>query len=121
MHHHNQNMIEPYKINLFGKQLLMVTVLNLLITIVQIIGEIFSNSWALLSGALHSLGDYGALFLAYIANKISRRKLYISIEYIMKIEIEVEIILIKSFNITHTTLQFSYYCNYDNKQIIVGA
>ena len=65
--HHNTN-------NLQGKKLLCVAVLNLSITIVQIIGGFISNSLSLLSGALHNLGDSSAIFIAFIAGKRSRKK-----------------------------------------------
>jgi cobalt-zinc-cadmium efflux system protein len=57
-----------------GKRLLATTLLNLSITVVQVVGGIISGSLSLLSDALHGLGDALALFIAYIANKISRRE-----------------------------------------------
>jgi cobalt-zinc-cadmium efflux system protein len=57
-----------------GKKLLWVTILNFSITIVQIIGGLLSNSLSLLSDAVHNLGDAMALFIAFIANKLSRRE-----------------------------------------------
>lgn len=65
-HHHSEN--------LQGKRLLCVTFLNLSITIVQIMGGVISNSLSLLSDAVHNLGDSSAVFIAFIAGKISRRK-----------------------------------------------
>ncbi|TAJ09292.1 cation transporter [Marinilabiliaceae bacterium JC017] len=56
-----------------GKKLLWVTLLNLSITLVQLVGGVISNSLALLSDALHNLGDSSAIFIAFIANKIGRR------------------------------------------------
>lgn len=56
-----------------GKRLFISVWLNLTITVVQIIGGILSNSLALLSDALHNLGDGIALLIAWIANKVSRR------------------------------------------------
>jgi cobalt-zinc-cadmium efflux system protein len=56
-----------------GKNLIIVTFLNLIITIVEIIGGLLSNSLALLSDAIHNLGDTFAVMLAYIANRISHR------------------------------------------------
>lgn len=58
---------------LHEESLLWVTLLNLSITIVQTIGGIISNSLSLLSDALHNLGDSSALFIAFVAGKISRR------------------------------------------------
>ena len=63
-HHHNVK----------GKKLLWVTVLNLSITIVQIVGGIISNSLSLLSDALHNLGDSSAVFIAFIAGKRSQKQ-----------------------------------------------
>jgi cobalt-zinc-cadmium efflux system protein len=54
-----------------GKNLIFATFLNFVITIVEIIGGILSNSLALLSDAIHNLGDTFAIMLAYIANRIS--------------------------------------------------
>lgn len=65
-HHHNEN--------LHGRKLLWVTLLNLSITVVQIIGGLIANSLSLLSDALHNLGDSSAIFIAFVAGKISKRK-----------------------------------------------
>jgi cobalt-zinc-cadmium efflux system protein len=56
-----------------GNNLILATFLNLIITIVEIIGGLLSNSLALLSDAIHNLGDTFAVMLAYIANRISRK------------------------------------------------
>ncbi|MDA3911979.1 MAG: cation diffusion facilitator family transporter [Bacteroidales bacterium] len=55
------------------KGLLISTLLNFFITIVQIIGGLLSNSLALLSDALHNLGDTIAIFLAYLANRFGNK------------------------------------------------
>jgi cobalt-zinc-cadmium efflux system protein len=57
----------------FGKNLLWATLLNVVITIFQIIGGLLSNSLALISDAIHNLGDALAVFIAFIANKISKK------------------------------------------------
>lgn len=67
-HHHHRHE------NNSNRSLLLATVLNVLITIVQIIGGILANSLALLSDALHNLGDTLAILLAYVAGRISKRK-----------------------------------------------
>ena len=54
-----------------GRRLLVVTVLNILITIAEVIGGIMANSLALLSDAVHNLSDTIAILLAYIARRIS--------------------------------------------------
>ena len=70
--HHQHNHHDTN--NLQGKKLLWVAVLNLSITIVQIIGGFISNSLSLLSDALHNLGDSSAIFIAFLAGRISGRK-----------------------------------------------
>lgn len=67
-HHHHDTS------NLRGKKLLWVAVLNISITIVQIIGGLISNSLSLLSDALHNFGDSSAIFIAFLAGKRSRKK-----------------------------------------------
>jgi cobalt-zinc-cadmium efflux system protein len=54
--------------------LLLATLLNLVITIVEIAGGILSNSLALLSDALHNLSDTFATFIAYLATLISKKQ-----------------------------------------------
>jgi cobalt-zinc-cadmium efflux system protein len=55
------------------KNLLIATLLNLVITVVEIAGGILSNSLALLSDALHNLSDTFATFIAYVAIRVGRR------------------------------------------------
>ena len=54
-----------------GSRLLFVSVLNLSISVIQVLGGLISNSLSLLSDALHNLGDTTALFIAYLAGKNS--------------------------------------------------
>jgi len=56
------------------KRLLAAVVLNFTITIAEIIGGIISNSLALLSDAIHNLGDGLAVLLAYIAHRVSKKE-----------------------------------------------
>lgn len=59
--------------NIKGKNLLLAFLLNLIITFVEVIGGLVSNSLALLSDAIHNLGDTFAIMLAYVAHAISRK------------------------------------------------
>jgi cobalt-zinc-cadmium efflux system protein len=70
-HHHSHG---HHQLHYEGKNLLAATVLNLIITIVEILGGLVSNSLALLSDAAHNLGDTFAVMLAYIANLISHKE-----------------------------------------------
>ncbi len=64
-HHHHQ--VE-------GKNLLFSIVLNLVITVSQVIGGLISGSLALLSDALHNFSDVLSLVFSYVAHKLSRKK-----------------------------------------------
>src|SRR4030042_5815547 len=55
------------------KKLLIAVILNFSITLVEIAGGLISNSLALLSDALHNLGDGIAVFIAYLAHRISKK------------------------------------------------
>ena len=66
---HNYNHSET-----FGKRLLVSMLINLLIPAAQIAGGLFSGSVALISDAVHNLGDFAALFVAYAAHKVGRTK-----------------------------------------------
>lgn len=66
-HHHNTA-------NMSSRRLLWVTILNLSITLVQVVGGLISNSLSLLSDALHNLGDSSAIFIAFVAGKRSQKK-----------------------------------------------
>lgn len=55
------------------KNLLAATILNLVITAVEIAGSILSGSLALLSDALHNLSDTFATFIAYLATLIGKK------------------------------------------------
>ncbi len=71
--HHDHNHNHQHQ-NLHGRKLLWTVLLNLSITIVQIIGGLISNSLSLLSDALHNLGDSSAIFIAFLAGKKSEKK-----------------------------------------------
>ena len=63
-HHHPAN----------SKSLILSIMLNIGITIAQIIGGLVSGSMALLSDAAHNVSDVLALLFSYIAEKLSGRK-----------------------------------------------
>jgi cobalt-zinc-cadmium efflux system protein len=57
-----------------GKNLLITIVLNIVITLAQIIGGFISGSLSLLSDAMHNLTDVLALIISFVANRLSRKK-----------------------------------------------
>ena len=65
-HHHARSDISE-------KNLLIAVVLNFTITAAEFIGGLLSNSLALLSDALHNLGDGIAVLVTYLANRISKK------------------------------------------------
>ena len=69
-HHHHHHGSQDLK----GRNLLISIVLNVVITISQIIGGIISGSLALLSDALHNLSDVLSLLISYIANVLTRKE-----------------------------------------------
>ena len=56
-----------------GNRLLIATFLNFIIALVEFIGGLISNSLSLISDALHNLSDALAVFIAWIAHKVSKR------------------------------------------------
>lgn len=70
-HNHNHRI---HKHNVEGKNLIYSIVLNIVITLAQVVGGIISGSLALISDALHNFSDVLSLVFSYIAHKLSRRK-----------------------------------------------
>ena len=70
--HKHRRKRHPHPVN--EKNLLAATLLNLVITVVEIAGGILSGSLALLSDALHNLSDTFATFIAYMATIIGKRE-----------------------------------------------
>jgi len=64
--HHGKNINE--------KNLRISIILNLSITVAEVIGGLIANSLSLLSDALHNLSDGLALLMAYLANKFSKKE-----------------------------------------------
>ena len=67
-------MSEHHHHDLSGRNLLIAILLNILITLAQIIGGILSGSLALLSDALHNFSDILSLLITYGANRMAQRK-----------------------------------------------
>jgi len=70
-HEHNHKI---HKHNVEGKNLVYSILLNVVITVAQVVGGIFSGSLALISDALHNFSDVLSLLFSYVAHKLSRRK-----------------------------------------------
>ncbi len=69
---HNHVHIQKHEVQ--SKNLVFSIILNLVITIAQIIGGIVSGSLALISDALHNFSDVISLVFSLVAHKLSRRK-----------------------------------------------
>ncbi len=66
-HHHHHN-------HTGSKNILIAFYLNISFAIIEIIGGYFTNSVAIMSDALHDLGDALALLFAYYAEKLSNKE-----------------------------------------------
>ena len=73
-HDHNHSHVHIHKHEVEGKNLVYSILLNLLITVAQIVGGIISGSLALISDALHNFSDVLSLVFSLVAHKLSRRK-----------------------------------------------
>lgn len=60
--------------DLRGRNLVVSILLNLVITVAQVIGGLVSGSLSLLSDALHNFSDVLSLIVSYIANLLSKRE-----------------------------------------------
>ena len=69
-HHHHHHHIEP---DAGDNRVFGAVLINVLLTLAQIIGGIFSGSLALIADAIHNLSDAIALAIAFAARKITRR------------------------------------------------
>lgn len=66
--------IHIHKHEVQGKNLVLSIILNLIITVAQVVGGIISGSLALISDALHNFSDVLSLVFSLVAHKLSRRK-----------------------------------------------
>lgn len=73
-HHHDHG-------NLKGRNLGIAIVLNVGITIAQVIGGFVSGSLALMSDAMHNFSDVLALIISWFANKLSKKDKTLSQTY----------------------------------------
>ncbi len=65
-HHHDTDVSDS--------RLLFAIVLNLALSVVEIIGGVFGGSLSLLADALHNFNDCASLFIALIARRVARRQ-----------------------------------------------
>ena len=64
-HHHSDDQSD--------RQLTIAVMINVLLTVAQIIGGIVSGSLSLIADALHNLSDAAAIFIALVARKIGNK------------------------------------------------
>ncbi len=57
-----------------GRNLFISILLNILITVAQVVGGLLSGSLSLLSDALHNFSDVISLIVSYVANKLTKKK-----------------------------------------------
>ncbi|MCR9183478.1 MAG: cation diffusion facilitator family transporter [Flavobacteriaceae bacterium] len=66
-HHHKSSQVK-------GSRVLFSIILNLILTLAQLIGGIISGSLALISDTLHNFSDVVSLSISYSANKLIRKE-----------------------------------------------
>lgn len=69
-HHHKHTHSSEVK----GGKVLFSIILNLLLTVAQLIGGIVSGSLALISDTIHNFSDVVSLSISYVANRLIRKK-----------------------------------------------
>ena len=72
-HNHSHNNGHHHHPDLKGRNLIISIILNIIITVAQVIGGLISGSLSLLSDALHNFSDVLSLIVSYIANLLSKR------------------------------------------------
>lgn len=70
----DHNHVHIHKHEVKGKNLIYSILLNILITVAQVVGGILSGSLALISDALHNFSDVLTLVFSLYASKLSKRK-----------------------------------------------
>ena len=73
-HEHGHSHSHNHYSDVHGQKLLWVTLINVGIMVLEIIGGVVSNSLALLSDAVHKLGDSFSLVIAWLANRFGKKK-----------------------------------------------
>lgn len=71
-HSHSYNHSHNHDLN--GRNLFISILLNIAITVAQVIGGLVSGSLALLSDALHNFSDVVSLIISFVANKLVKQK-----------------------------------------------
>ncbi|MDU8884699.1 cation diffusion facilitator family transporter [Yeosuana sp. MJ-SS3] len=72
-HSHSHNHSNHNHSNLKGRNLVISILLNIVITVAQVIGGLLSGSLSLLSDALHNFTDVLSLIVSYIANVLAKK------------------------------------------------
>ena len=72
-HFHNHSHDHHHHPDFKGRNLIISIILNILITVAQVIGGLISGSLSLLSDALHNFSDVLSLVVSYIANLLSKK------------------------------------------------
>ena len=103
-HSHNHRI---HKHHVEGKNLMVSILLNVVITLAQVIGGIVSGSLALISDALHNFSDVLSLVFSFVAHKLSRRKATINQTFGLK-RAELIAAFVNSFTLVLVALYLIY-------------
>ena len=83
-HSHSHNHSNHNHSNLKGRNLVISILLNIVITVAQVIGGLLSGSLSLLSDALHNFTDVLSLIVSYIANVLAKNLLLYKERLVLK-------------------------------------
>ncbi len=72
-HSHGHSHGHSHVAHLSSRNLFFAVILNITITVLQLIGGILSGSMALIADATHNFSDVISLIISYLANRLARR------------------------------------------------
>lgn len=73
-HEHNGHHHHHHNLEIIGdRRLGFAIIINILLTVAQVIGGVVSGSLSLIADALHNFSDASSLLIAYAARKIGRQ------------------------------------------------
>lgn len=127
-HTHTDHNHAHHHSDLKGKKLGLSILLNILITIAQVVGGLVSGSLSLLSDAMHNFSDVVALVISYIADRLTKRKFtaeqtfgYKRAEIIAALINAASLIAISALLVREAILRFNNPLEIDSTWVIVLA
>lgn len=112
VHHHR---------NTWGTRLIITMMMNLVIPIVQIIGGVLAGSVALISDAVHNLGDFTATLVSYVALSIGEKPATARLTFGYKrIEVLAAVVNVALLTVACVYIAYEGWRRFTNPQPIQG-